>query len=78
MPRRAAALSALGAGLLVIVAARLLVPAAPPLYDGVVPVEAYRWLDPPPGQLGGAKGATADIADPGRQEPAGRGRNAGA
>ncbi len=62
MPRRAAVLSVFGAGLLLIVAARLALPAAPPLYDGIVPIEPYRWLDPPPGQLGGAKGATADIA----------------
>ena len=70
MGRRGAALSALGAGFLVIVAARVLVPSAPPLYDGVVPVEAYRWLDPPPpGQHGGAKGATATIAVQGGKSP---------
>lgn len=70
MARRGAALSALGAGVLVIVAARLLVPSAPPLYDGVVPLEAYRWLDPPPpGQHGGAKGASADIPVRGGKSP---------
>jgi hypothetical protein len=53
-----------------IVAARLLVPSAPPLYDGVVPLEAYRWLDPPPpGQHGGAKGATAVIPVQGGKSP---------
>jgi hypothetical protein len=62
MSRRAAALSVLGAGLVLIVGARLALPAAPPLYDGIVPIEPYLWLDPPPGHPGGAKGATADIA----------------
>src|SRR5258706_10221897 len=55
------ALPVLGAGLLFIVAARLALPAAPPLYDGVVPITPYLWLDPPPGDPGGATGATADI-----------------
>ena len=60
----------LGVGFLVIVAARVLVPSAPPLYDGVVPLEAYRWLDPPPpGQHGGAKGATAVIPVQGGKSP---------
>ena len=35
---------------------RVLVPGAPPLYDGVVVNEPYRWLEPPPGGLGGAQG----------------------
>jgi hypothetical protein len=62
MTRSGPALVVLGVGLLVIVAAGLAVPAAPPLYDGVVPNEPYRWLDPaPPGQTGGAVGATAQI-----------------
>ncbi len=51
----------LGAGLLVAVAARVAVPAAPPLYDGVVPVEPYQWLVPPAGGVGGAIGATATL-----------------
>jgi hypothetical protein len=59
--RRTLALPVLGAGLLLIVAARLALPAAPPLYDGVVPITPYLWLDPPPGDPGGATGATADI-----------------
>jgi hypothetical protein len=33
----------------------------PPLYDGVIPVEAYRWLDPPPGEHGDAQGSTATV-----------------
>jgi hypothetical protein len=59
---RALRLGVLGAGLLVIVAARLVLPTAPPLYDGIIPITPYLWLDPPAGQPGGAKGATADIA----------------
>ena len=62
MARRSRALPVLGGGLLLVVAARLLLPAAPPLYDGVVPITPYLWLDPPPGSPGGAMGATADIA----------------
>ena len=57
-----AAVVALSAGLLVIVAARSMLPDAPPLYDGVVPVEPYVWRDPPPGHPGGAKGAAANLA----------------
>jgi hypothetical protein len=49
-------------GVLLIAVARLAFPAAPPLYDGVVPIEPYVWLDPPAGQPAGAKGATAEIA----------------
>jgi hypothetical protein len=54
----------LAAGLVAIALGQLVRPvAAPPLYDGVVVVEPYRFLDPaPPGQKGGAKGATATVA----------------
>lgn len=41
----------------------------PPLYDGVVPVEAYRWLTPPPGQHGGAEGASAVLPVSGGTSP---------
>jgi hypothetical protein len=34
---------------------------APPLYDGVMPIDAYRWLSPPPGRHGGAEGASSDV-----------------
>lgn len=61
MARRSLALPVLGAGLVFIVAARLALPATPPLYDGVVPITPYLWLVPPPGDPGGATGATADI-----------------
>jgi hypothetical protein len=67
--RRGVALSALGAGIIVIVVARSLIPSAPPLYDGVVPLERYLWLDPPPGHPGGAKGATAEIQVKGGKSP---------
>ncbi len=33
----------------------------PPLYDGVVPVGPYLWLNPAQGQQGGAKGAAATV-----------------
>lgn len=41
----------------------------PPLYDGVVPVEAYLWLTPPPGEHGGAKGASQTLAVSGGTSP---------
>jgi hypothetical protein len=53
------AAATIGAGLLLALAARGLIPAAPPLYDGVVVNEPYRWLSPPPGAQGGAQGASA-------------------
>ncbi len=34
---------------------------APPLYDGVVPLEPYLWAAPPPDHPGGAQGAAATI-----------------
>jgi len=52
----------LAVGLLVIAMAQVLAPAAaPPLYDGVVPLEPYLWTDPPPDHPGGAQGASATI-----------------
>jgi hypothetical protein len=60
--RRRVAGLALGAGLGIVVVARLLVPGAPPLYDGVVINEPYKWLDPPPGEEGGAQGVTGTAA----------------
>jgi hypothetical protein len=33
----------------------------PPLYDGVVAVDPYRWLSPPPGRPGGAEGASSEV-----------------
>jgi hypothetical protein len=59
--RRVAGL-ALGGGLLLVVLARVSVPGAPPLYDGVVINEPYKWLEPPPGGEGGAQGVTGAAA----------------
>ena len=43
-------------GLAIVVAAQRVAPIArPPLFDGVVVVDPYRWLSPPPGLPGGAK-----------------------
>jgi hypothetical protein len=67
--RRPVALFVLSAGILLIVAARLALPAAPPLYDGIVPIEPYLWLDPPRGDPGGAKGANAEVAVRGGKSP---------
>jgi hypothetical protein len=58
---------ALGAGLIVL--ATLAGGAGRPLYDGVVPAEAYRWLDPPPGEHGDPQSATASIAVTGSKSP---------
>lgn len=69
MARARAALVALGAGLVVTAAARMTLPDAPPLYDGVVPIEPYLWRDPPPGHPGGAKGAAASLAVRDGQSP---------
>jgi hypothetical protein len=63
------ALVASVAGLAVVVAARLASPDAPPLYDGIVPVPPYVWLEPPPGRPGGAQGATATIPVSGGSSP---------
>jgi hypothetical protein len=66
---RGAVAGVLGAGFVVVVVARLLLPAAPPLYDGIVPIEPYLWLDPPAGDPGGAKGATAQLTDRSGKSP---------
>lgn len=41
----------------------------PPLYDGVIPVDAYRWLSPPPGQHGGATGTSVVLPVSGSSSP---------
>ncbi|HZC32518.1 MAG TPA: hypothetical protein VE640_04440 [Candidatus Bathyarchaeia archaeon] len=69
MAGRGAVAGVLGAGFVVVVVARLLLPAAPPLYDGIVPIEPYLWLDPPAGDAGGAKGATAQLTDRSGKSP---------
>jgi hypothetical protein len=42
---------------------------APPLYDGVVSTDPYRYLAPSSGQLGGATGATKTVAVPSGTSP---------
>jgi hypothetical protein len=57
-PRRLAGV-AIAVGLAVVPIAQRLTPiAGPPLYDGVVVTQPYRWLFPAPGELGGAQGAS--------------------
>ena len=65
---RRVGLAALAIGLGLVLGVRL-VPGlgGPPLYDGVVPVGPYLWLNPGSGQEGGAQGATATIAVNGGQ-----------
>ena len=65
--RRRAVLSlALGLGIIAIAQATA-PPNRPPLYDGVIPIDAYRWLSPPPGEHGGAKSVEAsDLVKGGR------------
>lgn len=56
--RRLLAPVAIVCGLLVAVAAQHIGPSAgPPLYDGVVVYDPYKWLSPPPGLDGGAQSA---------------------
>lgn len=62
MDGRRLGLICLGLGLVVVVLAQSTAPAqSPPLYDGIVPLEPYLWLSPPPGQQGGAQGASATV-----------------
>ena len=57
-------------GSIVVLAAQLLAPLpGPPLYDGVIPVDAYRWLSPPPGEHGGATGTSVVLAVSGSSSP---------
>ena len=57
-------------GAAVVLAAQLLAPLpGPPLYDGVVPIDAYRWLSPPPGEHGGATGASVALRVSGSSSP---------
>jgi hypothetical protein len=67
---RTAGLIVLALGLSVIVAAQLgTAHRAPPLYDGVVVEEPYRYLSPPPGAAGGPKSYTASEPVQGGQSP---------
>jgi hypothetical protein len=68
-PRGRLGLVILVAGALAIGLARIASPYGPTLYDGVVPIDPYRWLDPPGGAPGGAKGSTASLDVRGTQSP---------
>lgn len=59
---RRVGLLCLAAGVVWVALVQVMAPAfTPPLYDGVVPIDAYRWLSPPPGRHGGAEGASSDV-----------------
>ncbi|MFI5259864.1 MAG: hypothetical protein ACHQ01_09700 [Candidatus Limnocylindrales bacterium] len=63
MRRRGLALAALASGVAIVVLAQRLTPiAGPPLYDGVVVINPYRWLSPPPGLQGGAQSAQQSLS----------------
>ncbi len=68
--RRWAGALAVLAGLLVALAAQVASPlASPPLYDGVVVVQPYVWVNPPPGQPGGATGSSLHLQMDGHTVP---------
>ena len=67
---RRTGLAALALGLGIAAAAQLAAPlATPPLYDGVVVVQPYVYVNPPAGKPGGAKGASAHLALSGSKSP---------
>jgi hypothetical protein len=67
---RRTGLAALALGLGIAAAAQLAAPlATPPLYDGVVVVQPYVYVNPPAGKPGGAKGASAHLALSGSRSP---------
>jgi hypothetical protein len=67
--RRSLGIASIAVGLALAGLSRLAVPSAPPLYDGVVVNEPYRWLEPPPGGLGGAQGFSSTVALEGGSSP---------
>jgi hypothetical protein len=68
--RHLAGAAVLGVGLVAIVLVGRLAPVeSPPLYDGVVVNDPYRWVDPPAGAKGDAKGVTDTIPVKGGQSP---------
>jgi hypothetical protein len=72
VPRRMrrTGLAACALGLGIAAAAQLAAPlATPPLYDGVVVVQPYVFVNPPAGKPGGAKGASAHLALSGSRSP---------
>ena len=70
MRRPLLTLAALSCGLAIVLVAQRLDPiAGPPLYDGVIVEDEYKWLSPPPGYPGGAQPASASGAVQGGQNP---------
>jgi hypothetical protein len=72
VPRRVrrTGVAAFALGLGIAAAAQLAAPlATPPLYDGVVVVQPYVYVNPPAGKPGGAKGASAHLALSGSRSP---------
>lgn len=68
--RRGVAAASLALGLLVAATAQLMSPlATPPLYDGVVVVAPYVYVNPPPGQPGGAQGTSEHLRMSGHTAP---------
>jgi hypothetical protein len=62
MRTRRVALAVIGLGFGIAAAAQVAAPlAAPALYDGVVVVQPYVYVNPPAGKPGGAKGASAHV-----------------
>lgn len=67
---RRTGLAALALGLGIAAVAQLAAPlATPPLYDGVVVVQPYVYVNPPAGKPGAAKGASAHLALSGPKSP---------
>ena len=63
MTTRRVALVAIALGLGIAGAAQVAAPlAGPPLYDGVIVVQPYMYMNPPAGKPGGAKGASAHVS----------------
>jgi hypothetical protein len=70
MQSRRLAVAALLSGFAVVLAAQHFSPiAGPPLYDGVVVEDTYKWFSPPAGFPGGAQSASASGAVQGTQSP---------
>jgi hypothetical protein len=70
MTARRMGLAALALGLGIAAAAQIAAPLAPPpLYDGVVVVQPYVFVNPPAGKLAGAQGASAHLPMNGHKSP---------
>jgi hypothetical protein len=67
---RRAGVATLLVGLAVIALAKATgLPLTPPLYDGVFPIDAYKWLSPPPGEHGAPTSDAATVAVKGGRSP---------